>query len=101
MLDAAGVEYRAVPSSVDEAAIKAELASARDIARTLAEAKALDIARAHAGDWVVGSDSVVTVDGRLFDKPGSREEAADHLRFFSGKVMTLTSAVALAHGEID
>ena len=51
---------------------------------------------------MIGSDSVVSVDGRVFDKPGSRDEAADHLRLFSGKAMTLTSAVALAReGKID
>jgi septum formation protein len=50
---------------------------------------------------VIGSDSVVTVEGRLFDKPRDREEAADHLRFFSGKAMTLTSAVAIAHNGAE
>jgi septum formation protein len=34
---------------------------------------------------VIGSDSVVSVGGRLFDKPRDRDEAAEHLRFFSGK----------------
>ena len=48
-----------------------------------------------SGEWVIGSDSVVSVDGRLFDKPADRDEAAEHLRFFSGKAMVLTSAVAL------
>ena len=38
----------------------------------------------------------------MFDKPRSREEAAEHLRLFSGKTMQLTSAVALARaGEVD
>ena len=46
----------------------------------------------------VGSDSAVSCDGRLFDKPRNCDEAADHLRFFSGKTMLLTSAVALAQG---
>ncbi|MCH2488479.1 MAG: Maf family protein, partial [Erythrobacter sp.] len=45
---------------------------------------------------VLGSDSLVEVEGRRFDKPGSRKEAAEHLRFFSGKTMTLHSAAALA-----
>ncbi len=45
---------------------------------------------------MLGSDSLVEVEGRRFDKPASREEAAEHLRFFSGKVMTLHSAAALA-----
>jgi septum formation protein len=51
---------------------------------------------------VIGSDSVISVGERLFDKPRDREEAADHLRFFSDQAMQLTSAVALARGgEVD
>jgi septum formation protein len=42
---------------------------------------------------------VVSVGGQTFDKPRDRDEAADHLRFFSGKPMVLTSAVALAKGN--
>ncbi len=49
-------------------------------------------------DWVIGSDSVVSCAGRIFSKPENREEGAEHLRFFSGRQMELTSAVALAHG---
>ena len=96
MLDAAGVAYEAIPSRIDESAIKAEHHSPEYIAGKLAEAKALDVGTARANDWVIGSDSVVSVEERLFDKPGSREAAAEHLRFFSGKEMVLTSAVALA-----
>ena len=50
------------------------------------------------GDWVIGSDSVVSSGERLFSKPRDRTEAAEHLRFFSGKEMRLTSAVALGRG---
>ena len=93
MLDAAGVEYEAAKPEVDESAVKARLSDASDIAAELAAAKACSV----AGDgWVIGSDSVVSVGGRLFDKPRDRAEAADHLYFFSGKTMLLTSAVALA-----
>lgn len=98
MLDAAGVRYESVKPQVDEADLKPGLRSANDIATTLARAKALSI----PGEWVIGSDSVVSVDGRIFSKPLDREEAAEHLRFFSGKTMLLTSAVALAHeGAVD
>lgn len=99
MLDAAGVEYEAIKPDVDESAVKARLSDAGEIASELAAAKALSIA---SDAWVIGSDSVVSVDGHLFDKPRDRNEAAEHLRSFSGKTMLLTSAVALArHGEID
>ena len=98
MLDAAGVEYRAVPSQIDEGSAKTGLTTAADIASQLAAAKALDVGARDRDDWVIGSDSVISVEGRLFDKPGSREQAAEHLRFFSGRPMELTSAVALARG---
>lgn len=94
MLDAAGVAYRAAKPDVDEAELKLGLTSAVEIATRLAEAKALSI----PGQWVIGSDSVVSADGRMFDKPRDRDEAAEHLRFFSGKEMRLTSAAALVRG---
>ncbi|MFL6721442.1 MAG: Maf family protein [Sphingomonas sp.] len=98
MLDAAGVEYRAVKPQVDEASVKERLSAADAIAGELAAAKAMSI----KGDWVIGSDSVVEIEGRLFDKPRGRDEAAAHLRFFSGKETRLTSAVALARdGALD
>jgi septum formation protein len=108
MLDAAGVAYQALPAGIDEAAVKARLdGEPAAVALELAQAKAAAISAQRPDDWVIGSDSVVSVDGRLFDKPASREDAAEHLRFFSSKPMQLTSAVALArrgvtdwsHGE--
>jgi septum formation protein len=96
MLRDAGVEHRVLPADLDEAAVKGERPG--DVALELAKAKALAV----VGEWVIGSDSIVTVAGRRFDKPASREQAADHLRSFSGQEMVLTSAVALAHdGAID
>lgn len=94
ILTAAGVEYESAKPDVDEAEMKLGLDDATEIARRLAEAKAVSV----PGQWVIGSDSVVSAGGRLFDKPRDREEAAEHLRFFSGKEMVLTSAVALANG---
>jgi len=99
MLDAAGVAYEAVKPDVDEDEVKARLDDAAAIASELAAAKACSI---DSADWVIGSDSVVSAGGRLFDKPRDREEAAEHLRFFSGKVMELNSAVALSRdGSLD
>ena len=100
MLVAAGVEHRVDPARIDESAVKA--AHHGDdcaLARTLAEAKALETSQRSSGNWVIGGDSLVSVDGRRFDKPASRDEAADHLRFFSGRKMRLTSAVALARSD--
>jgi septum formation protein len=100
MLHAAGVPFEAVPAHLDERAIEADLAGsgAAATAVALAEAKALAVSAERAGRLVLGSDSLVEVAGRRFDKPRSRDEAAAHLRWFSGKTMHLHSAAALARG---
>lgn len=103
MLAAAGVDFIAAPAPVDERALEAQLAGAPadKVADELARAKALAASPAQPGRVVLGSDSLVVVEGRRFDKPASREDAAEHLRFFSGRTMELHSAAALVRdGEV-
>ena len=97
MLEAAGVPFEARAADVEEADIKRELIgiSPDEVAHILAEAKALAVSMAMPGRLVLGGDSLVEVCGRLFDKPASRANAADHLRFFSGNEMRLHSAAVL------
>jgi len=98
MLAAAGVAFEARPASIDERALEAAMdgAAPGQVALALAEAKALA-----AGDPsvpVLGSDSLVVVDGARFDKPADQDRAAEHLRAFSGRTMELHSAAAIARG---
>ena len=104
MLTDAGVAFAARAADLDERALEAGLTGAApgEVALALARAKALAGAAQASDSWVLGSDSLASVEGRRFDKPRSREEAAEHLRFFSGKVMELHSAAALARaGQVD
>lgn len=98
LLEHAGVQHRVIPPEINESIIKAALVEPASIAAGLADAKATAVSQQWPDNWVIGSDSVVTVGGRRFSKPANRDEAVEHLRYFSGKVMTLTSAVALARG---
>lgn len=100
MLTAAGLTFEAVGADIDERALEAEMQDAEpvEVAQALAAAKAADVSARHPEALVLGSDSLVEVGGRRFDKPTSRENAAEHLRAFSGKTMTLHSAAALARG---
>ncbi|MDJ0978479.1 MAG: Maf family protein [Erythrobacter sp.] len=101
MLDAAGVEYEAIPAQVDERAIEEGLtgASPPEVAEALSVAKAAALAALHPDRLVLGSDSLVVVDGQRFDKPTSRDNAVEHLRFFSGRPLELHSAAALVRGD--
>jgi len=101
MLGAAGVEFEVRPANVDERALEARLEGVGPSAIALALAKAKALSVDGGGRLVLGSDSVVSVDGRRFSKPASRAQAAEHLHFFSGKTMLLNSAAALARdGEV-
>ena len=97
MLEAAGVAFEARPTEIDEPAIRRELVAVppAEVALILAEAKALAGSAAAPGRLVLGSDSLVEVCGRIFGKPRSRDEAAEHLRLFSGQPMRLHSAAVL------
>jgi septum formation protein len=92
--DAAGVRARSSPPMWMNA-LEAGLAGAApdDVALALARPRWRSVRS--AGALVLGSDSLVVVEGRRFDKPVARD-AAEHLRFFSGKVMELHSGAALA-----
>ena len=97
MLEAAGVAFEVRPADVDEPAIRRELVAVppAQVAMILAEAKALAGSAAAPGRLVLGSDSLVEVCGRIFGKPRSRDEAAEHLRMFSGQPMRLHGAAVL------
>lgn len=101
MLEAAGIPFRAQPAHVDERGIELALGDAQPSAIALELARAKALAVFAEGEVVLGSDSLVSCAGQRFDKPATREQAAEHLRFFSGKVMELHSAAALVRdGEV-
>lgn len=101
MLSAAGVAHEAVPAHVDEegvtAGLLAEGATPERIADALAELKAVKISRKMPGVLVLGADSVVvTADGALISKPGTRAGAEAQLRQLSGTTHRLISAAVMA-----
>ena len=79
---------RASRRDIDERALEARLGGGPPaaIALALAEAKALAV-RAAPARWCWAAIRWSRSTGRRFDKPASRDEAAEHLRFFSGRTM--------------
>lgn len=104
LLANAGVAHETVPPRVDETTIKAAMleegASHRDIADALAEAKGRKVSAKAPGRIVIGCDQVLSHDGRLVSKPGTRDEAAAELRRLRGaRHELLSAAVAYRDGE--
>ena len=100
LLRAAGITFESVPAYIDELSVKegllAEGAKPRDIADTLAEAKALKISRKYPGALVLGSDQVLAApDGSLMSKAETPEQAEVHIAKLSGRKHRLISAAVI------
>ena len=100
LLAAAGLHAEAIPARIDEDAVKqamlAEGAPARDIADKLAELKALRISGRRPEALVLGGDSVLVADDRMFDKPASIAAAREQLLALRGRPHRLISAAVVA-----
>ena len=104
LLEAAGLEILTDPAALDEAAVKASLASegagSADIALALAELKALRVSPRHPGLIVLGADQILECEGQRFDKPEDLAGARAQLRALEGRRHRLISAlVALRDGQ--
>lgn len=103
LLDAAGLAIIQDPADLDENIVKEMLGNRPDAGRLIAERlaadKALCVAPRHRGARIIGADQTLCCGSRLFDKPGNRDEAAEHLRFLRGRQHVLTTAVAVAEGD--
>ena len=102
LLEAAGVPHLVEPSRVDEDELKislrAEGASAVDIAEVLAEAKAMYVSRKHPDAMVVGADQVLAFRQETFDKPFDRKDALMQLRRLRGHHHELISYAVIVLG---
>lgn len=103
LLEAAGVDFRAIAAGVDEDAIKRRhdplSGGFGELAAQLASQKALAVAERHAGALVIGADQVLVFDGEAFDKPDSVETARSQLLRLRGETHSLQTAVACAMGK--
>ena len=101
LLRNAAVRFESDSPRLDEEAIKSALldegASPRDIADSLAEAKAMKLSRKRPEALVIGCDQVLDFEGAILSKQGSPEEARDQLSRMRGKRHALLSAVVLCH----
>src|SRR4051812_10260019 len=83
LLKSLGLEFSVITSTVAE--LHDETLAAGDICRINAERKATEIAELNPEAVVIGADTLVTLDGRIFGKPKSPEDAREILARLSGK----------------
>lgn len=100
LMQGAGLQFESIGAEIDERSVEARLAAnyakPPEIAVELAKAKALWVSERNPDAYVIGSDQVLSLGDRLFHKPLSLGEAADHIRAMSGRAHHLNCGVAIA-----
>jgi septum formation protein len=90
----AGFSFTTLSSAVDETPYPGE--PAHDLVERLAAAKAdLVAARAVGPAIVIGADTEVTLEGHIFGKPRSSDDARQMLERLSGRTHAVVTGVAL------
>jgi septum formation protein len=94
ILHDAGFSFAVIASAVDETPIPGE--SPSELVLRLADAKAeLAAARAVGPAIVLAADTVVTLEGRIFGKPRSSDDARHMLENLSGRTHAVVTGVTL------
>lgn len=94
LLSLVGIPHDVRPADLDETVWPGEVPVAH--AERLARSKAEAIAAREPGAAVIGSDTIVVLDGEILGKPNDTDEAKATLRRLSGRTHTVHTAVAVA-----
>ncbi len=98
LLGKMGLEFTTKSPEIDEEAIRG--LPARELVKALSREKALHIARGEDPDAIViGSDTVVVLDGTVLGKPASAGQAEAMLIALSGRSHAVCTGVTVCQGD--
>jgi len=98
LLTLVGITHEVRPADIDETYLAGEKPAPH--AERLARGKCAVIAEREPDALVIGSDTIVVVDGDVLGKPANDGDAAHMLRRLSGRTHMVVTAVAVAwHGQ--
>ena len=94
LMELAGFEFEVLVSECEE--IWNEELSIEENSKEIAYEKAKTVFNNTQGDrTIIGSDTVVVKDGKIYGKPNSREEAIKMIRTLQGGVHTVYTSLAI------
>ena len=100
ILDKYKIKNEVIASNVDEDEIKesllAEGANPLEISKSLAEIKSIQISNKNPDRFVLGADSVISLNNKLINKPNSRDEALQILKKLNNSKHYLISSVCIS-----
>ena len=93
LLSLLGLAFLVDPSGADETPPAG--ATPESVVQSLALVKAREVAARHSGAYILGADTLVTVDGLILGKPRDTADAARMLRLLRGRTHQVPTGVAL------
>ncbi|MDR0578234.1 MAG: Maf family nucleotide pyrophosphatase [Candidatus Accumulibacter sp.] len=93
LLGRLGIPFETADPRVDETPLPRE--TPEDTALRLSEAKARAVAPLFPDALIVGSDQVAILDGRVYGKPGTHENAVGQLRAMRGRTVNFFTGLCL------
>ena len=98
LLQQIGCKFRVQPAQAEE--LSDPSMEPASLVRENASRKALAVAaRCDADAFVLGVDTVVSIDGFIFGKPADAADAEKMLHVLSGRMHTVSTGMALVHGK--
>jgi septum formation protein len=95
LLRNAGIAFTVQPAGINETPLAGE--SPRGCAERLAREKALAVFQGRAGDYVLGADTIVVVDGAILGKPRDADDAVRMLRMLAGRMHAVITGVCVVN----
>jgi septum formation protein len=95
-----GLPFSIMPSPVDEHYEGSD--DPKTVAEELAVRKVnkiVELLKGRIPHWIVGADTLITVDGKIYGKPKDREDAKGMLSILQGRDHDVVTAVALFNGK--
>ncbi len=100
LLEQIGMTFTVQPSDVDESLIPTSGAVPEEFVQRLALLKAQDVAsKTPERSIVLGSDTIVVLDGEILGKPLDADDAQNMLRRLSGNTHTVYTGIALVDSD--
>lgn len=95
LLEQIGCRFICEPSNADE--VKSGLPE--NLVKENALMKAKDIAAKHKDTWIIGADTIVALDDKVYGKPTDRNDAFSMLKILSGKKHKVYTGLALVYNN--
>ncbi|XP_076447050.1 putative bifunctional dTTP/UTP pyrophosphatase/methyltransferase protein [Babylonia areolata] len=100
ILQNVGLKFEVIPSTFEEKLEKSTFPSPVEYVLETARQKTIEVEQrlrqdSAPPDLIIGADTVVSMDGKIFEKPRDEQDAFDMLSGFSGKSHTVYTGVVL------